>query len=136
YVGEEIRDMPEWLTLPDHKTGAVLALRHGVIPMLDAPAFAEQKIVVMGDVTSGVDAGPVGLEVLVYHYAVGELDSAPGEEAGRRLHSDAGHHDVSGDRASSHNAYGMDGVIAAKRFYRGIAFEVHSTRGVVTLEKA
>src|SRR5262245_44642626 len=106
--------MSEWPALTHQEGGAVLALRHRVIPMLNPPAFAEQKIKIVGDVSRGINISRIGLEGLVYDQPVTEFDSALREEPRHRFHAYTGHHHVCGNCALSRHAYRIDGAIAAK----------------------
>src|SRR5579885_3296257 len=63
----------------------MLGLRHGVVPVLHAPALLEQGIAVAGHVAGGVDIRHAGLEIVIDHNAVADFDpvSATGSVTGR-----------------------------------------------------
>src|SRR5207247_1647600 len=61
----------------------------GVLPMFDPDPAIKDWVIVIRDVTSGVNTADVGLTILVDEYAVVELNAAVSERFDRRLDTDA-----------------------------------------------
>src|SRR5690242_7392245 len=103
--------------------------------MFHAAAFAEQDILVIGDVAGGVNARLAGLEILIHYHAVASLDAAGGKKIDGRVHADAGNHHVAGDFLPVRQHDGTDGAGAAKLADRRLHDELHTPGFVVTVEE-
>ena len=77
-VGEEIGDVFEWGALSHDYFRDVLALGDGIVPVLDAAAFSEEDVLIVGYVACGVDVWLAGFQIFVDDNAVVDFDSAVG----------------------------------------------------------
>jgi len=66
-IREKTGNMNEGRTLSQQTSGAVLALRNGVIPVLRAAMFVEQRVIVTCHIAGRKNIGPIGFEVLIHH---------------------------------------------------------------------
>src|SRR5206468_3461497 len=71
--------------LSQHVARSSSALLDGVLPMFDPDPAIEDWVIVIRDVTGGVNAADVGLAILVDDHAVVELNAAVSERFDRRL---------------------------------------------------
>ena len=79
-----VRDAPA-----EHVARGSSALLDGVLPMLHSDPAIEDRVIVIRDVTRGVNAADVGLAVLVDDNAVVHVNAAAFEHVHRRLDADA-----------------------------------------------
>src|SRR5690242_19193512 len=103
--------------------------------MLNPAPLFKQNVVIIGYVAGGVNAGPIGLKVLVYNQATGEFHAARLEEVGHWLCANTSHHHIRRDCTLSLQVYRIDNAFSPERFNRGIALESHAVGGVIAFEE-
>src|ERR1019366_5708940 len=94
HIGEEIRNVDERRMLAQQSAGTVLALRHSVVPMLNAPTLAVERVLIIRHVAGCVDVRLTGLQVFVYQHAVVYLESAVRQRFGHGEYPNARHNQI------------------------------------------
>jgi hypothetical protein len=80
--------------LAEHVARGSGALLDGVLPMLDTDVATEEGLIVIRDVSCGIDTNHVRLTVFVDDYAVIDPDAAICQRVDRRLDADAGDDEI------------------------------------------
>src|ERR1700693_528999 len=101
--------------------------------MFDAAALPEEHVLIIGNVTGGVDVGLVGPEVFVHRYAITEFDSAVHEHVRRGDHADTHNDHLAGDCLAICEHYGMHCPIAPQFRYGGTLNKAHAASGIIRL---
>src|SRR5260370_17116398 len=112
-VRKEIRDVLERCAVTHQSPRAVLALGDCIVPVFDTPALFKEQILVVCNVTYGIDSGLARLEVLIYYHAVRHVDSAVGEHACYWPSSDPCNHHLTFDLSVAFQQQPIHPVIAA-----------------------
>lgn len=98
--------------------------------MLDTYPLAHIGVPGGGHVAGSVDPRGAGLEVLVHHDAVVEIEAGGGGELGPGFDPDAGDDEIGGENLALDGAHPLDGVVAHEGVDRGVGVELDAVVGV------
>src|SRR6478609_4853967 len=99
-LAPEERGRSEWCRDTHHIEGGDLPLPFGDHPMLDADAFAGDRIRPAGDIAGGVNSGRTGFHVFVDDHALVDREAGLFGERQAWTHSDPDHNKIGVERAS------------------------------------